>query len=258
MIYLNYFLLLSLIPLSLQENHCLNTFEICRGGKGTDDTPPTPKIANCLSEPTEGVCYLCKEGYALSSDQKSCISFQNCNKLQSGNDKCETCLKYYHLDSKGQCQRTLCEDYDENDKDKCLNCYDGYYLKDNTCKKITIPHCLEWDETNCKECDYYAVLKDGKCEVRSSLIKGCHEYDDNGKCTYCISGYTLSNGSCNLNKCSDGQTKTEYCGVCQTGYFTDSTDGKCVGYDGTKDTEDSVQGIKIEYFLLIFLLALLI
>ena len=106
MIYLNYFLLLSLIPLSLQENHCLNTFEICRGGKGTDDTPPTPKIANCLSEPTEGVCYLCKEGYALSSDQKSCISFQNCNKLQSGNDKCETCLKYYHLDSKGQGQRT--------------------------------------------------------------------------------------------------------------------------------------------------------
>ena len=81
MIYLNYLLLLSLIPLSLQENHCFDTFEICLGGKGTDDTP-TPKIANCLSEPTEGVCYSCKEGFALSSDQK--VAFlskiaKNCN-----------------------------------------------------------------------------------------------------------------------------------------------------------------------------------
>ena len=257
MIFLHYLLLLSLISASIEDNHCLDTFEICLGG-GTDDKNPTTTIDNCVSEQNTGVCDSCKEGFALSSDQSRCASFQNCYMLESGDNKCQTCLKFYHPDSKGQCQRTLCEDYDPTNKDVCLNCYEGYYLKGDTCQKITIPHCLEWDETNCKKCDYYAVLKEGKCDVRSSLIKGCHEYDDNGKCARCTGGYTESNGSCNLNKCSTGQSKTEYCGVCQTGYYTDNTDGKCAGYDGTKDSDDAVQGIKIEYSLLIILLALFI
>ena len=52
--------------------------------------------------------------------------------------------------------------------------------------------------------------------------------------------------------------KTEYCGIYEVGFYLDY-DGICVGYDGTKDIKtDEAKGNKIEYALLIALVAFLI
>lgn len=246
-------LLLSLISFSLQSDHCLLTFELCR----EDQTPvvdnlPKPTIENCLSQ-YENKCYYCKEGFLVSSSGEKCISFPNCRYLVEGNDeKCERCEYFYQPNSAGKCERSLCEDYKGT---ICSSCYDGYYLKGQECKKITLDHCIKWDEQNCLECAFYATLKDGRCTVRSNLIKGCEEYDSNGKCDHCDDDYSPnSSGGCDFDQCNSG-TKVEYCGICEVGYYPDENDGLCTKYDGTRD---DARGNKIEYSLLISLLALLI
>lgn len=256
MLNLKSLLLLALISFSVQFEHCYANFEICLGdsSSGSSNTLPTPTIQNCVFQP-EDTCYQCKEGFVPSTNGKSCISSPYCEEIDEDDTKCKECEVSYYPNKNGQCERTLCSLYKDN---VCKECYPGYYLKGTECKRITIPHCLEWDETKCTKCDYYATLSnDGKCTVRANLIKGCYFYDDNGKCNYCDedSGYKLNNnGSCDSNNCKNGQ-KTEYCGVCETGYYTDPNDGKCMGYDGTKDIAALNQ---IGYVLLIVILALLL
>ena len=104
-------------------------------------------------------------------------------------------------------------------------------------------------------------LVDGKC-IKPKLIKGCESYNIDEKCTSCVQGYTLQNGNCVFKECTTSQKKTEYCGICDAGFYLDY-DGICVGYDGTKDTNtgvdtDEAKGNKIEYALLIALVAFLI
>ena len=254
MLNLKTLILLALISFSIQFEHCYVTNENCLDGAPSSGsyTPPTTTIQNCVSE-LDNICYGCKEGFVPSTNGKSCISSPHCNKIEEDDKKCKKCETHYHPNSNGQCERTLCSSYKNNDV--CDDCYEGYYLKGTECKRITIPHCLKWDETKCTECDFYATLTDdGKCTVRSNLIKGCYSYDNDGKCTYCdgYHGYTLNNnGGCDSKKCNN---RREYCGVCETGYYID-LDGKCMGYDGTKD---SAAGNKIAYALLIVILALLL
>ena len=254
MLNLKTLILLALISFSIQFEHCYVTNEICLDGTPSSGsyTPPTTTIKNCVNE-LDNICYICKEGFVPSTNGKSCISSPHCDEIEEDDKKCKECEEYYHPNSNGQCERTLCSSYSNN---KCDDCYYGYYLKGTECKRITIPHCLKWDETKCTKCDFYATLTDdGKCTVRSNLIKGCYSYDNDGKCTYCDVnyGYTLNNnGGCDSKKCNNVR---EYCGVCETGYYADLTDGKCMGYDGTKD---SAAGNKIAYALLIVILALLL
>lgn len=72
------------------------------------------------------------------------------------------------------------------------------------------------DETNkkCKTC-IFAIPPDsqGKCNLPSTLIKGCLEYSSDGKCTKCYEGneeYTPnSKGGCDFVGC-DEQTEYKY------------------------------------------------
>ena len=81
---LKYILILSLISFTLQDSHCLVTSSACY-----DKEPSTNAggIANC-KEAGEGVCYECDYSFALSSNQKSCISFPNCDNLAEGDKTC--------------------------------------------------------------------------------------------------------------------------------------------------------------------------
>ena len=241
---LKYILIISLISFTLQDSHCLVTSSACYDKEPTNNAGG---IANC-KEAGEGVCYECVYGFALSSNQKSCISFQNCDNLAEGDKTCKECAYNFHLNSKGQCERSLCEHYDE-ESGICKSCYPGYYLKNKECKKINIPHCLEVDELDEKKCT--RCLKrlsepvDGKCIAPKTWVIGCKEYDTEGKCTKCKSNYTLKDGQCNFNSC-DGKKKVEYCDMCEAG-FTDENNnmGLCIGFDGTKD-ETATTGIHTE------------
>ena len=262
MLNLKYILLLALISYTLQDIHCLASVETCSKGDDDDDDEERDGggIAHCV-QARDGKCDYCESGYALSYNRESCISFPNCAQLEEeDNNKCMYCEKYYHPNSEGKCVRTLCDLYDDTDKDVCKQCYSGYYLKDNECKKITIPYCKEveeTDETKCKRCvSNLADPVNGKCIVPTTWIKGCDEYDENGKCIKCDEDYTKNGDTCTFNPCPAGTTRVEYCDVCEAG-FTEDEDGWCIGHDGTKDTSNAT-GVKIDFALLIFILAILI
>lgn len=251
---LELFLLYSLICFSLQDQYCVQTIDVCVVDSEEEEEKPST-ITNCLYDDGNGICYKCNEGYALSHDGKRCVLFENCHRLENGNDeKCESCSELYQPNSEGKCVKTFC---DSNTKDVCKSCVDGYYLKENTCRKITIPNCLEWDEKVCKKCDVFAKLDgNGKC-ILQNLINGCIEYQNDGKCKSCGDGYKSINGggSCQYEGCPNGKT-VQYCFICQTGFEQDD-DGKCIGYDGTKDTSLSNFN-KIQPVMLMLIVALLI
>ena len=255
---LELFLLYSLICFSLQDQYCVQTIDVCLVDSEEEEEkdPSQPStITNCLYDYEYGGCGECNEGYALSYDRKRCVLFENCNMLENGNDeKCQSCFGLYQPNDEGKCVKTFCFSYT---KDVCESCVDGYYLKENTCRKITIPNCLEWDEKVCKQCDVFAKLDDnGKC-ILQNLINACIEYQNDGKCASCQDGYEKVNGgeSCQYEGCPNGKT-VQYCYICQTGFDQDD-DGKCIGYDGTKDTSLSNFN-KIQPVILMLIVALLI
>ena len=168
---LKYILIISLISFTLQDSHCLVTSSACYDKEPTNNAGG---IANC-KEAGEGVCYECVYGFALSSNQKSCISFPNCDNLAEGDKTCKECAYNFHLNSKGQCERSLCEHYDE-ESGICKSCYPGYYLKNKECKKINIPHCLEVDELDEKKCrDVSSVFLNLLMENASRLKLGLYD-----------------------------------------------------------------------------------
>lgn len=208
-------------------------------------------------------CATCSDGYALSDDKKECIKFDNCYRLVTGdNKKCDQCFDHYHPNKDGKCERTLCSVYEYSNKDVCGTCFDGYYLnKDKNCVEITIENCLRVDSNDNTKCTYcvggYAV-DNGKCIVPSTLIKGCIQYDKNGKCTSCDSDYEgpKTDGTCTLT-CGANEKKENYCYYCKKGFYLDKYDDICTSYvDGSKDTSSSLDK-SLDYALLIFILALL-
>ena len=214
----------------------------------------------------EEICGECDKGYALTYDQKSCKQVENCEKLAQGDEKCSECVEYFHPNSEGKCERTLCQKYDNN---VCTECYDGYYLDDDKkCQKIAIENCLKLDtsKAKCTEC-LGGVHPDANGKCTFSIIKGCREYDDNGKCTRCQDqGYDYEltkDGTCKFIECKNGGQKYDYCRICKVGYYRDEDENDnyiCVGYDGSRDTSssDSSSKNKVESALLIFILVLLI
>ena len=87
---------------------------------------------NCDYLNEKGECEECFTGYAVTYDGKSCKQFEGCKKLAEGNEKCSECdndenHKYFRLNSEGKCERTQCENYDN---DVCTGCFEGYYLDD--------------------------------------------------------------------------------------------------------------------------------
>ena len=260
-------------------DHCTEHYLMSEGEYGcygcedgfipSDDTKSCKESKNCENSHHDGeksYCSSCKKGYALSFDRKSCKQFDNCYKLEQGDTKCSKCSdKHFHPNADGICERTLCEEYDA--KDVCEKCFPGYYLKDNQCEKITIPNCSELDEKNekCKTCLEGFIEPDanGNCNLPSTLIKGCVQYDNNGQCSECEDDYyekTADGKSCKLKECKTGEEKMSYCDACKIGYYMEEDDNDedfCMGYDGSRDTSSSI-GNKVEYALLVFALLLLI
>ena len=91
MFHLKLFLLLTLISFSLEDSHCLITYEYCYEEKEPKQ-PKQTKISNCAYEDDEGTyCYSCKDGYALTYDGQSCTnSISKCYELDEQN-KCKYC-----------------------------------------------------------------------------------------------------------------------------------------------------------------------
>ena len=252
-------LLLAFLSFSHQDSHCVVTYEYCVKEIDYPDNyePTRSSIPHCYDEENK-LCLGCEDGYALSFDKKSCISFPNCEYLQQGDNKCEECEYYFHLNSEGKCERTTCLLYEDNDKD-CKECFYGYYLKDKKCIKIPKPYCISMsstDENKCTGCLGNFPLVNGECLAPKNFIQGCYNYNIQEKCTICHQDYELKDGTCVFKGCSGNEKKYEECFFCEAGFHEDA-DGICIGYDGTKDATDNAKSNKIEYALLMVILALI-
>lgn len=264
MLNLRPFLLLFLISFSFQDKNCLSRVRFCVSNSDFEQQPEeNGSIENCIeyNESDNQKCSQCKNGYALSSDYKRCVSFPNCKILEEGGDKCNICHKFFHPNANGQCIRTLCAIYnnDGQGNENCKSCFDGYYLKaENQCVKIPISNCKEYDATNeeCTKClDDVVPNTDGNCN--NAFIEGCKRYR-NGECTECDEeNYIPKDGTCEFKNCGSGERVFEDCKICKIGYEP-GDDGICIGYDGSKDTSSSSESIKVELAMIIFILTLLV
>lgn len=219
-------------------------------------------ISNDYSESeTNIICYYCKSGFALSYDGKSCIKFDNCYKLKKDNTTCDKCNDLYHPNSNGQCELTLCTEYNNNNE--CTKCVGGYYINEQKkCQKIEKENCLELsnDRKKCITCigeGHIVPDNEGNCILPPKIIKGCEDYDNDGKCIDCDEeDYEITaDGSCKFKECPNGGNKREYCAICKVGYITEKDgDGTCIGYDGSKDSSSGRNQVKYAFLLLLSLL----
>ena len=280
-------LFVSLISLSLQIDHCVRTYEICAKCNtkyfvvqneyqyicssvkdclytdgdsciecSADVLPDNDNnchiISNCriYDENDRTICTQCIDGYALSSNHKLCVKYDNCRELDSENN-CKLCAKHYKFDSNGKCVRSLCE---KEEGGICKSCSEGYYLDLGECIKIPIDYCSKYEEESCTECFHYARLEAGYC-ILENLISGCNRVDDKNDsiCLHCSMGYQLSQNKekCELTNCA---TIEEVCYQCEPGYFIADNGERCLYEVHVEDWENNSPN----YFLINNILYLLL
>ena len=160
-------------------------------------------LKNCEEvNKSKGYCEKCKEGYYLTSGDKTCIKTEKCYQSIF-----ETCIK----------------------------CNGGFYLdkKDSTCKnqtdRGTFAHCKESiDGKTCDICDdNYFFDEEGKC----ILFNFCSKASDNGlECIKCNKGYypTHYGKICTTTEnCYTGDKETGICSTCNPEFYLDFKDGQC-------------------------------
>ena len=120
----------------------------------------------------------------------------------------------------------------------CQECYEGFYLDSNkTCQQIPFQYCESGNAISCSRCNEAAKKNGSNCVLKDE-IRGCSEYSEDGKtCLRCSEGFLLSEDkkTCNLKYC---QQKSEYCIICEDGYFSNGT--SCIPFfEPEKDDETS-------------------
>ena len=249
---IKYILFLILISFSYQINHCRYGYKYCNNMNN-------PKIPNCIYGDDE-ICIACKDNYSLSNDRTKCINIPNCALFDEDNEeeeKCITCKKYYNFNEEKKCVVDYCGSYG-NDDGKCIACYDGFYVNDNgKCERISIPYCLQLtpnDKDKCLYCALGTILKDGECKERNYL-EGCINYNEDGTCKECVSVFYSLNDKkeCTFQNICGYYPISDYCSLCENGYYVDIYTHQCIAYDGSKDNESSSKNINIHFGLIALL-----
>ena len=155
-------------------------------------------------------CYSCKEGYYKYTQNEYYYGF--CQECYLGTPNCTKCTSDF---PEGTVVFT------------CLECENGFFLKDNTCQKChsSCKTCDGTTEQNCLTCNDEFFFVDGKCLSCSDSCLTCstspttcascrsHQYLENGKCFDC-------SNSC--AECKDANT----CTKCPENKFLH--EGKCL------------------------------
>ena len=167
---------------------------------------------NCVYRTGRYSCDTCRENYFLkeSEEGKYCESCSDGCKYCINNYNCTQCMEGYKLIN-GRCELycdigsySNCKSCDFNNKGKCKDCNQGYYLPNNSLV----------DQSTCSYCGSHCM--------------SCYGDSINPICTQCYYGYELSNNEC-IRQCNLGNywdycktcdtLITENCGSCHEGYY---------------------------------------
>ena len=160
-----------------------------------------------------GHCTSCYPGYVISGS--TCVEGQakdpNCKIFSKENDVyCTECYRGF-LAIFGSCkeQNPLCKTVDKSNGN-CTTCWPGFSLLQGNCtvETQTSPsgengvvdiYCVKVLNGVCNECSngYYYHKQDRICKQVDPLCKDHNE--DNGFCTDCYQGFSLSDGRCSIS-----------------------------------------------------------
>ena len=138
------------------------------------------EIENCLIPSVDQKKYLCaqcKQLHVLDSQQQKCVEVPTAAQIQN-------CRQYTLVGT-------------------CNQCYEHYYLKDNTCNRasVIIENCFSYfNDDLCLHCknDFYFDVSSSKC-VPFEAIENCSVHS-RGECKECQAGYYLNKNPINMLK----------------------------------------------------------
>ena len=153
----------------------------------------------------------------------------NC-KYCENSDRCSECYSGYIPNSKGQCikcKSNCLKCIDENNLDKCIQCFNGFGLIESKCNSCKDNNCKNCDNNlnECNECKKGYILANKKCVEESE--PWCKKYNLNGECEECFGGAYLKNSKCidcqdkNCVKCKE-ENGNEICIECVPGFGLDN------------------------------------
>lgn len=125
-----------------------------------------------------------------------------CKTVNETNGDCTSCYKGYQVDGKGNCTEfkptyiPFC--LSMTNQGECSECIEGYFVKSNECKPVSIlcGGSYEKQTGKCTDCLQGHFLQDGECIYPSlGIDEACNHYT-NGFCDRCVKGYFLRNYFC--------------------------------------------------------------
>lgn len=184
------------------------------------DNCANPTVAN-----NAAVCSGCKGGFFLQSGGCLAQNVANCRTYTSVNSNdCSECLTGFNL-SNNVCtavsnQIPNCKTQQQN---TCTACDDKYYLDNNACVAQNVSNCLlHYPNVNlCQTCapDYTQVA--GLCQKNPANCLTIDTIPGGLICSYCKSGFYLSNSSCltqSISNCATFLNNVNQCSSCANGY----------------------------------------
>ena len=221
--------LISLIALSLQIEHCKKEEQICKTCntgytlikydsarteciKTTEYNRIKDITPNCI-EGEGNQCSACARTFAFDLEKNKCVEGPHCKKMR--NEICEECDPIF-FNNKGKCvEKHFCT---QMEGDNCVDCENWYYPKDGECKEIPIKNCKIGNAKNCTECNKAVSYLDDKkqCSDFPSHCDGGSFDHDRKECTKCYPHYYLTDQKqCNeigITDCLEG--KPDKCDKC--------------------------------------------
>lgn len=149
------------------DGYCLSCYSgfALKSGKCVQDTVK----GGCSELDSNGKCTKCATGFYINNNE--CIQVDaQCAKFNFNTNKCEGCYSGYTL-LEGRCEISKVNEQFEvkncvayNTENKCIQCFDRFYLTANQCKEVSI-FCKTYDliTGSCTGCYSSFKLKNGQC-----------------------------------------------------------------------------------------------
>ncbi|ELP90997.1 fibroblast growth factor receptor 1 precursor, putative [Entamoeba invadens IP1] len=174
-------------PYYMSNNLCIS----CPPGTYFENEMCHTNDANCQNQSASNECILCQSGYTLRN--KKCEPFVDCkSESQIG---CEECDYTINVDGKCTKPQNDCK-YEINDFEnrKCLQCYDGYLLIDETCFEAEKTNTIIQNNLT-YTCDTQEYLNQNNmcvdCKQNMLNTNGCQLYNGNVISTKCDVNYVM-------------------------------------------------------------------
>jgi len=240
----------------------------CRKGYSYDNDKGKCSVGYCPQTNCEicgkDGCDICQDTYGPSKRGGDCQS-SKCSIFHSACTKCSktqgcfSCKAGFTLNGPQECldcvgitKQIGCV---ECNKTSCLQCKDGFELKNDDVAKPTcvMKNCEIYDGQDCRICKnkfYYQDLKclSGRCSDYGSCVrcgnKGCYE---------CETGHTPKKGLCVAGSCTDVypnclSCNADGCTTCEQEYYIDHY-GNCIAQPTSSYFYVLIVGIAIILFV---------